>query len=163
MTRTLLAALALACALFSHAQAVDSDGSRPDDQITPGEIRSTDKVEICGHTTAEFRDVSATTKIAARRAYGLMSPKAGWCAAEDGCEIDHRVPLTVGGGNTPGSIKNLWPQRPDGPMGFHVKDRCEAAVGRAICDGTLTVEQAQAIFLGDWVAGCAASMGGLVR
>jgi len=159
----ILCVLALVAGFSSHAGAVDSDGTHPDDRITPGEIRTTDRAEICGHTTGEFRNVSVTTKIAARRAYGLMSPKAGWCAAEDGCEIDHRVPLTVGGGNAPGSIKNLWPQRPDGPMGFHAKDRCEAAVGRAICDGTLTVQQAQAIFLGDWVVGCAAFMGGLGR
>lgn len=127
--------------------------------LTPGEIRTTDKDEICGHRTGEFRDVSATTKIAARRAYGLMSPNAGWCAGTDsngkqGCEEDHRVPLTVGGGNTPGSIRNIWPQRPDGPFGYHVKDRCEDRVGRDICTGKISVADAQAVFLGDWRKNC---------
>ena len=142
------------------ASAIDSDGTRPDPVLTPGEVRTTDVNEICGHTTVEFRSVSVTTKIAARRAYGLAN-RDGWCASGHGCdtEIDHRVPLTVGGGNTPGSIANLWPQRGEGPNNYHDKDRCEAAAGRAICTGKISVTDAQAIFLGDWVAGCAAFMG----
>ena len=150
-----LALVAWLCVtLASPAMAVDSDGTRPDPVLTPGEIRTTDKAEICGHTTKEFRDVSVTTKIAARRAYGLKSATDGWC--KDSCEIDHRVPLTVGGGNTPGSIKNLWPQA--SPI-FHSKDVCEEKVGRAICAGTISVTDAQAIFLGDWTVGCAPYLG----
>lgn len=153
MNRLLLAG-AFACLLSTHAWAVDSDGTRPDPKVTPGEIRTTSRDEICGHTTKEFRNVSTTTKIAARRAYGLMSPRSGWCAAGEGCEQDHRVPLTVGGDNKPGSIRNIWPQRPDGPFGFRVKDKCEAAVGRDICAGKISVRDAQAVFLGDWRVNC---------
>jgi hypothetical protein len=36
---------------------------------------------------------------------------------------------------------------------------CEAAVGRAICADEISVSAAQAIFLGDWVEGCAAFLG----
>lgn len=160
MTRTLLTALALASLFSSAAWAVDSDGTRPDDRITPGEVRTTSREEICSTRTGEVRNVSTTTKIAARRAYGLIN-RDGWCPAGHGCEteIDHRVPLVVGGGNTPGSIKNLWPQRGDGPNNFHIKDRCEAKAGRDLCAGKITVQQAQAIFLGDWVTNCAAFMG----
>lgn len=150
-----LAALALVCALALPARASDTDGVVPDPRLTPGEIRTTDRRQICGHSTREFRNVPVTLKVAARRAYGLTSARAGWCAAADGCEIDHRVPLVIGGGNTPGSIRNLWPERPDGPWSFHVKDRCEASVGRAICAGRISVTAAQAIFLGDWRIGCA--------
>lgn len=136
------------------------DGTRPDDALTPGEIRTTDRDEICSTRTGSVRNVSVTTKIAARRAYGLIN-RDGWCAAGHGCdlEIDHRVPLVVGGGNTPGSIRNLWPEKGEGPNNYHDKDRCEAAAGRAICDGTLSVADAQAMFLGDWVSSCAAFMG----
>lgn len=152
--RTALVAWLIAIAPTT-AVALDSDGARPDPVLTPGEIRTTDRNEICGHSTKEFRDVSVTTKIAARRAYGLMSAADGWC--KDGCEIDHRVPLTVGGGNTPGSIKNLWPQS---APAFHRKDICEDKVGRAICAGTISVTNAQAIFLGDWTVGCAPYLAG---
>lgn len=147
--RLILAACLLA-GFSSHALAVNSDGTKPDDTLTPGEIRTTDRAEICGHTTKEFRDVSVTTKIAARRAYGLKSATDGWCA--NGCEVDHRIPLVVGGDNKPSSIKNLWPQA--SPI-YHRKDICEEKVGRALCAGTISVTDAQAIFLGDWTVGCA--------
>ena len=150
-----LARAALAClALTSGPACADlSDGTRPDPVLTPGEVRSTDRAAICGSRTRTVRHVPVTLKVAARRAYGIDGPRGGWCGA--GCEVDHRVPLAVGGGNTPGSIKNLWPQRPDGPGGFHAKDRCEAAVARAMCAGRISVADAQGVFLGDWTASCA--------
>lgn len=155
--RTLIA-LALAAGLSSHAWAA-GDGTEPDPVLTPGEVRTVEKAEICGHRTGEFRHVTVTEKVASRRAYGIAGEFAGYCGNADangkrGCEQDHRVPLTVGGGNSPGSIRNIWPQRPDGPFGYHVKDRCEEAVGRDICSGKITVGQAQAVFLGDWRVNC---------
>lgn len=150
-----LAALALACALSTPAHAA-SDGTEPDPVLTPGAVRTTDLHEICGHSTREFRHVTVTEKVAARRAYGILPPRDGWCAAGKGCdtEIDHLIPLTVGGGNPPGSIANLWPMRGDGPDNYHVKDICEAKVGRALCAGKISVEVAQDIFRHDWKVGC---------
>ncbi|WP_342106264.1 hypothetical protein [Methylobacterium sp. SI9] len=155
-TRGLCALAALTVMVFGigPALALDSDGTRPDPVLTPGAVRTADRHAICAHATREFRHVTVTEKVAARRAYGIMGEHGGWCGA-GGCEIDHRIPLTVGGGNPRGSIANLWPQRADGPFGFHVKDRCEASVGRALCAGRISVEDAQAIFRGDWTVGCA--------
>jgi hypothetical protein len=138
--------VALVAPLFAH------DGTQPDPRLTPGEVRTTDRAAICEHSTREVRTVSVAAKVAARRAYGLRSASDGWCAG--GCEIDHRLPLGVGGDNRPGSIANLWPQRPDGPHGYRVKDVCESAVHRDLCAGRLTVAQAQAVFLGDWTVNC---------
>jgi hypothetical protein len=150
-----LALAVMLCAGFcGQALAVDSDGTKPDPKLTPGAIRTGDKAMICGQSTRKFRHVTVTEKVAARRAYGIVGEHGGWCGAE-GCEVDHLVPLTVGGGNPPGSIKNLWPMRPDGPNNYHIKDRCEASVGRAICAGKISVSDAQAIFLNDWTVGCA--------
>lgn len=154
MTRIFLITACLLAGIATYARAADSDGTRPDDALTPGEIRTTERSEICGHSTREFRNVSVTTKVAVRRAYGITPKDRKWCAEADGCEVDHRVPLTVGGANKPGSIRNLWPERSDGPFGFHVKDKCEASLGRAICAGRITVADAQAVFLGDWTVGC---------
>lgn len=155
-----LAALALTASLSTPAHAA-TDGTEPDPVLTPGAVRTTDPHEICGHSTREFRHVTVTEKIAARRAYGILPPRDGWCAAGKGCdtETDHLIPLTVGGGNPPGSIANLWPMRGDGPNNYHVKDRCEAAAGRALCAGKLTVQQAQDMFRTDWIGHCAAFMG----
>ena len=156
-----LIVLALVAGFSSHAWAA-SDGVRPDPVLTPGAIRTTSRADICGHTTREFREVTPLEKIAARRAYGMLPPRDGWCEAGTGCdtEIDHLIPLTVGGGNPRGSIANLWPMRGDGPNNYHVKDRCEAAAGRALCSGKLTVQQAQDMFRKDCVEHCAAFMRG---
>lgn len=158
MLRTIFALAALLAA--SPAWAIDSDGSRPDDKLTPGEVWSTSREEICARPTSDRRDVSVTTKVAVRRAYGIMTPLGGWCGnlgpdGKPGCEIDHRCALGVGCDNRPGSIANLWPQRPDGPYGYHVKDLCEAHAHRSLCAGEMTPVEAQAIFLrGDWRVNC---------
>lgn len=143
--------------LMTSACLAASDGTEPDPVLTPGAVRTTDRAEICGHTTREFREVTLLEKIAARRAYGILPPRDGWCAAGTGCdtEIDHLIPLTVGGGNPPGSIANLWPMRGDGPNNYHVKDLCELRVGRALCAGKISVEAAQDLFRHDWRVGCA--------
>lgn len=160
--RALLAVLALVAGFSPAAWAVDSDGTIPDPKLTPGAVRTTDRHQICAHTTREFRHVTVTEKVAARRAYGIVGEHGGWCGAE-GCEIDHKIPLTVGGGNPPGSIANLWPQTPSGPWGYHTKDRCEASVGRALCAGKISVEDAQAIFRNDWTVGCAPYLAAVPR
>jgi hypothetical protein len=62
-------------------------------------------------------------------------------------EIDHRVPLAIGGANT---LKNLHAEAWDGPFNAHMKDRAEFRAYKLVCRGVLTIEQAQAIFKGDW-------------
>lgn len=63
-------------------------------------------------------------------------------------EEDHRVPLELGG--NPTDPANLWPQPWARPYGAHEKDQLENAVKRDLCKGTLTLEQARNIFLGDF-------------
>lgn len=66
-------------------------------------------------------------------------------------EEDHLVPLEVGG--SPTSPLNLWPEPWDGARGAHAKDAIENRAHRDLCDGRITLVQAQAVFLGDfWTA-----------
>jgi hypothetical protein len=52
-------------------------------------------------------------------------------------EIDHVIPRELGGAD---SVLNLWPQPwPDA----HKKDREENRLHRAVCAGTVTLEDAQ--------------------
>jgi hypothetical protein len=151
----------LAMALFwSLVARADEPGGLPDPRLTPGEVRTTSKAAICGTSTRTVRHVTSAVRTAAWRAYGLRSTYDKWCGHKGpdgrrGCEGDHLCPLGVGCDNKPKSRLNYWPQRPDGPYGFHAKDRCEDAAHRAICKGKITPKEAQAIFLvGNWKDNC---------
>lgn len=74
-------------------------------------------------------------------------PLYGYPAATDPRTIreDHREPLEIGG--APRDPANLWPE----PRAeAQAKDRLEGAVKRDVCAGRLSLEQGQAIFLGDF-------------
>lgn len=58
---------------------------------------------------------------------------------------DHREPLELGG--APRDPRNLWPQPRDEAK---AKDRLESAAKRDVCSGRMTLQQAQAIFFGDF-------------
>lgn len=121
----------------------------PDDSVTPGIIRTSDQSEICdpAFRTAPFRKTTQSTKNKVYIEYGV-EPNKGICAG--GCEIDHRVPLELGGLD---DIRDLWPQ-PSRPVpGFHQKDIFENFLKHSVCiDKTMTLKEAQAALLGDWYA-----------
>jgi opacity protein-like surface antigen len=146
MKRFLLAA-GLALALIAPALAEELP-SRPDDAKTPGVVGSTEFADVCGRVdgrtySQRHRKTTAKIKRDAYAAYDIE--KAG-----RDFEVDHRVPLCAGGAD---DSRNLWPQRGWLHPSFHDKDRLEAHVCRAVCrTRTMTVQEGQAIFLGDWVA-----------
>lgn len=63
-------------------------------------------------------------------------------------EEDHLIPLEVGG--SPDDPRNLWPEPRAGAHDATTKDTEENALHRAICDGRMTLAQAQAQFITDW-------------
>jgi hypothetical protein len=121
----------------------------PDDRVSPGAIRTTDAGEICAKTfrTAKYRKTTASTKKKVYAEYGV-TPNKGIC--KGGCEVDHRVPLELGGEDV---IENLWPQPSEPAPGFHQKDILENWLKHSVCiDKTMTLKQAQKALLGDWFA-----------
>lgn len=65
-------------------------------------------------------------------------------------EEDHLVPLSIGG--HPTSTKNLWPQPYTGVnVTAYDKDILERKLHRAVCDGKMSLKDAQSVFMGDWV------------
>ena len=68
------------------------------------------------------------------------------------CEIDHLVPLELGGADT---IANLWPECSSGYAGwegasFREKDRFENYLHRQVCSGALSLADAQVEMATDW-------------
>ena len=63
-------------------------------------------------------------------------------------ELDHVEPISLGG--APRDPNNLRLQLWVGPDGAHAKDVVEWAMHRAVCNGRVTLEAAQACMAGDW-------------
>ena len=63
-------------------------------------------------------------------------------------ELDHLLSLELGESNDAG---NLWPELNDHPSGaVNSNDLVENALHRAVCDGTVTLAQAQTAIANDW-------------
>lgn len=57
--------------------------------------------------TKKVRNVTESEKKKVYSEYGLSGNNQGFCKGTQGCEIDHLIPLEIGGSN---DISNLWPQ-----------------------------------------------------
>jgi hypothetical protein len=80
-------------------------------------------------------------------AYGYSDPKM------KDYEEDHFIPLEVGG--NPTDPNNLWPEPYDTKVGgktigAHQKDKVEDFLRKQVCDGTITLKDAQEQVAGDW-------------
>ena len=147
--------LALACVvtlLGCFVVAVAFGQDLPDPKFTFGvsEPKLT-KDRLCapGFTTKDWRHVSSGLKHKVYRAYG-MDPHEGECALDRGCEVDHLIPIELGGAN---DIHNLWPQ----PFGTHpwnaeAKDQLENKLHQLVCAGDISLEAAQTEIKTDWTA-----------
>lgn len=106
--------------------------STPNPNLTPGVVDPNATVQkLCtpGYT-ASIRHVSDATKTEVFRRYGI--PRDG-----EKYECDHWISLEIGGLN---DISNLWPQNwPDARR----KDVVETWLHRQICQGKMTIQQAQ--------------------
>ena len=60
-------------------------------------------------------------------------------------ELDHLVPLELGGSN---DATNLWPESPPTP---NPKDKVENALNAAVCDGRVSLAAAQRAIAADWL------------
>lgn len=92
-----------------------------------------------------------TEAIKRRLLYSVGSPYYDPSARLRQYELDHRVPLGVGG--APANPKNLWDEPRFGEWGSRRKDELEDVIHDLVCRRTLTLQQGQAVFLGDWREG----------
>jgi hypothetical protein len=146
-----LVAAVIAAMLFT---AFADDNFLPDHRMTPGVTDpALTKDVICakGFSTKSVRNVinEAEIKTTVYDKYGMTDHK-GLCAlVKRGCEIDHLIPLEIGGKT---DAKNLWPQ-PYGTKTWNanVKDRLENRLHRLVCSGDITLQRAQVDIATDWI------------
>ena len=143
-----------ACAILLAASAALA-GDLPDPKITPGLADpALTKDVICASTfnTKAIRNVPSARKKAIYKVYGMAFDEPP-CP----CEIDHLIPLALGGSNRP---RNLWPQS-DSTMPWNsiVKDRLERELHNEVCAGAIELEAAQHEIATDWIAAYVARFG----
>ncbi len=123
--------------------------SRPDPACTPGAlnpavrqvtIERTICVEGWTDSVRPPESVTEPEKAASLAAYGDTGPLSAY-------EYDHFVPLELGGAtNDP---RNLWPEPGDSP---NPKDAVEDELREKVCDGRLSLAQAQREIVTNWVS-----------
>jgi hypothetical protein len=106
-----------------------------------------DLAVVCGTSTKERRHVSDGLRRAVLEEYGI-APAAGGAF-----EVDHLVPLELGGAN---ALGNLWPEAAEPTPGFHQKDEVENLLRRRVCSGAMPIEDAQRQIAADWTVFLAA-------
>ncbi len=118
----------------------------PDQDCTPGAIFEDATLEvICvsGYSKT-VRDVSVSTKKKIFASYGIDYP-----VPFGSYEIDHLIPLALGGNNT---TANLWPKVADPFLGFFEKNVTGNYLREEVCAGNVDLYAAQAQIADNWVA-----------
>jgi len=116
----------------------------PDPLRTPGDIddaATMEKVCLSGYT-GSVRSVSDKNRRQVFSFYNINPANGKF-------EVDHLISLELGGSN---DVKNLWPQSyTTVPWNAHVKDKLENRLHREICDGIITITEAQEAIRTDWI------------
>jgi len=120
-------------------------GALPDRRCSPGAYSSgLTRAVICSASfrTGTVRNVPQSEKFAVEREYGMPARLYGRTI-----EIDHIVPLELGGSNVPA---NLFPEPSSGPASYHVKDRLENRLHDLVCAGRLSLAAARRGIATNW-------------
>jgi hypothetical protein len=121
-------------------------GSQPNRALTPGEVfAGVTAQEVCVSGYAgRVRNVQSAQYVQVYASYGIPYPEPA-----GSYELDHLVPLELGGAN---SNRNLWPEPAQPVPGFHQKDLLENYLHAAVCGGRMALADAQAGIASDWIA-----------
>lgn len=121
-------------------------GSLPDPQCTPGAIfpeAGVTTICISGYTK-EVRNVPVSLKKKIYEEYSISYPQPTGTY-----ELDHLIPLELGGNNDPA---NLFPEAAQPTPGFHEKDLVENYLHQEVCAGKIPLAFAQEEIARNWVA-----------
>jgi hypothetical protein len=122
----------------------EARASLPDSRCTPGAVMKVDVEVVCHESTKGRRHVAASVHQRAFTDYGLPFPQP-----RGAFEVDHLIPLELGGDNT---IENIWAEAAEPRPGFHEKDRVENYLHRKVCAGGMPLGEAQRLIATDWLS-----------
>lgn len=128
-----------------------SVGGLPDAACTPGGVTQTVTQETIGVTICTpgyARRVRPPSSVTARIKHAVMAAYGLDDSAGADYELDHLVPLELGG--APDDIANLWPQPRTGEANSTMKDRVETALHDSVCRGEIPLADAQHRIATDW-------------
>ena len=136
----------LGAAMMAATLGVAADSGQtglPSSFLTPGDAKKVTKEQICAPGySASLKPTKESTREDAFNRYGLRGGKS---ATE---VLDHLIPVELGGTD---SEQNLWPEPANGDWNASQKDALEQKLLTMVCDGTLTVKQAQTAIKKNWV------------
>lgn len=121
-----------------------SQNALPEKDCTPGQtLPNVTKEQICVPGYAKsVRNVPESEKNAVYAEYGIYQRTTGEY------EVDHLISLELGGSN---DIANLWPEPAEPRPGFHEKDKVENYLHNQVCNGAISLIQAQEEIANDWL------------
>lgn len=122
-----------------------AQGGLPDPACTPGAVfpgATAEQVCRSGYASS-VRNVSQSTKDDVYAEYGITSRAPGQY------EVDHLVPLELGGSN---DIANLWPELSTTAPGSNEKDKVENYLHDQVCAGKMNLQDAQNQIATNWIA-----------
>jgi len=125
----------------AHSERSGPDSLYPNLSITPGATLDVTSEQVCtpGYSKG-VRNVSAAEKAEVFKEYGV-TPQLGEY------EVDHLISLELGGSN---DISNLWPEPYEPRPGAHEKDAVENYLHKQVCDGSMSLPEAQKEISTDW-------------
>lgn len=137
----------------STGDSSNRSGEFPDTSLTPGAAVTSDIAVICrqGYATSVRPEGALWRRLkeAAYDRYGLprghRSRTDGYGDRHPAYEVDHLVPLELGG--SPTDIRNIWPQSIEAA---EQKDRVENELHALVCNGRMSLTQAQSAIARDW-------------
>ncbi len=126
--------------LIAHASILRGAISRPNLSLTPGVIADHDVTSVCKSPRHVKVPVPIPEAQAIKAAYGIPANRY------PRYYMDYLVPLNLGGAAVQA---NLWPMSTKG-VGFHEKANLNARLRNVVCDGRMTLDQAQHAIITDW-------------
>ena len=115
----------------------------PNPTLTPGATLRVTREDLCrSGYKSPARKLPITLKRQIFDRYGLRAGAVGY-------NVDHLIPVSLGGSNSP---KNIWPQSLSGEWNYHMKNTLERRLYKMVCREAFALEKAQQEIAADWVS-----------